>query len=123
MNEPLLEEDLRDDNDESFETEVENQVKNPVELQRMEHAIRLVYQNLNIDDDMDKYSQIEFYSNLSQIVKSYAKQILKGFTGRFVNSTFTVMRMTNVVLIRNLYKLCVKHFSNKEEVRQEPDWK
>ena len=122
MNEPLLEEDLRDDNDESFETEFTNQLKNPVELQRMEHAIRLVYQNLNIDDDMDKYSQIEFYSNLSQIVKSYAKQILKGFTGRFVNSTFTVMRMTNVVLIRNLYKLCVKHFSNKEEVRQEPDW-
>ena len=88
----------------------------------MEHGIRLVYQNLNIDDDMDKYSQVEFYSNLSQIVKSYAKQILKGFSGTFVNPTLTIMRMTNVILIRNLYKFCLKHFSNKEEVRQEVDW-
>ena len=32
------------------------------------------------------------------------------------------MRMTNVILIRNLYKHCLKHFSNKEEVRQEIDW-
>lgn len=32
------------------------------------------------------------------------------------------MRMTNVILIRNLYKLCIKHFSNIEEVRQEGEW-
>lgn len=122
MDEPLLEEDLRDDNDESFDTEVTNQLKSPVQLIKMEHAIRLVYQNLNIDDDMDKYSQVEFYSNLSQIVRSYAKQILKGFNSGFVNRSLTIMRMTNLILIRNLYKLCVKHFSNSEEVRQEPDW-
>ncbi len=62
---------------------------------------------------------------MTQIVESFVKQILKRFDGgaAFINQTFTVMRMTNVILIRNLYQLCINHFSNKEEVLQEPEWK
>lgn len=58
-------------------------------------------------------------------MQAYVKRILKNFNGggAYINQTLTVMRMTNVILIRNLYQLCLNHFSNKEEVRQEPEWK
>jgi hypothetical protein len=41
-----------------------------------ESNIRQVYQKINIDD-LDKYQQIDFYSNLTQILKSFVKQMLK----------------------------------------------
>lgn len=43
MNEPILDEELHDDNDESFNTEIVSYIKNPVDLQRFEHSVRLVY--------------------------------------------------------------------------------
>ena len=119
MNEPLLDEDHRDENDETFDSEDINLDQTTSSLLMMEHSIRLVYQNLEIDDKMDKYEQIKFYSNLSQILRSYSKQILKEFRGKFVNQTLVVMRITNVILIRNLYKLCASHFNKKEEFHQE----
>ncbi len=41
-----------------------------------ESNIRQVYQKINIDE-LDKYQQIDFYSNLTQILKSFVKQMLK----------------------------------------------
>lgn len=55
MNESLLDEDHRDENDETFDSEAINLYQTTSSLLMMEHSIRLVYQNLEIDDKMDKY--------------------------------------------------------------------
>ena len=46
MNEPLLDEDHRDENDETFDSEAIDLDKTPCSLIIMEHSIRLVYQKL-----------------------------------------------------------------------------
>lgn len=75
-------------------------------LQMLEQAIRLVYQQFELDFS-DYFHSVKLLSGLTVIMKDYCKQIIMRNSNQY-NSTEVILRLTQSCLFNRWEELCVE---------------